>query len=108
MSPKSFTNTLIAAFGQKPKYGGGEMRSRQLRSLMAARAENGDQLIFTIQNAHLLPPRTIWTMKPLSEVFDNLGDKTKIGFVFLGDVALLREKIAKMEDIKLRTDFIEQ
>jgi hypothetical protein len=106
MSPEKLSNTLIYAFGEKPKFGGGELRARQLKSLMEAHSENGDQLIFSIQDAHLLPPRTLWSMKPLSEMFDNFREKTKIGFIFLGDVAVLSDKISKMEDIELRTDFI--
>lgn len=108
MSPENLSSALISVLGEKPKHGSNEIKARQLRGLMEARAEAGDRLIFMIQCAHLLPLATLLAMKSLSEMFDNFGNMTKISFVLQGDVAILRNKISKNESIDLRTYFLEQ
>lgn len=105
MSPDKLLNTLIVALGDKPKYGSGELRSRQFISLIKTNAANGGQLVFLINDAHKLPPRTLHIFKPLGEMF-HYNEPVKLGFIFLGDMIVLKKKFVKIKDIEVRADIL--
>jgi len=100
MSPDQLINALITALGEKPKYGGGEIRARQLSSLLKSATKNVGKLIFIIQSAHLLPPRTITIMKSLGEITEMAG------FVFCGEMNKFKKKLEKIDGMNLRTEVI--
>lgn len=100
MPSEEFLKALIIALGGKPKYGGAEIRTRQFSSLLKAHTENSEKLIFTIHDSHLLPPRTIKSMKTLGEITQ------KAGFVFLGNMNKFEKKLTELEDMKPRIDIL--
>jgi len=94
---------LIEKLGAIPKRGG-EIRARQLHSLIEEYVAKEKTVIIIITRAHLLTDHTLRCLKSLRELGGRRGDKP--GIVLLGKMEPLATVIKKVKSVDLRTSLI--
>ena len=96
----SIVRRLVTCLEQKPVRGL-EQLGRQYKELINALFNDYKHVVIVITSAHFLPVNTIRKLKAIKETQSGYGSEA--GFVLLGDITALKEKIEKCPEISQRS-----